>query len=249
MQDAILEQNIRKVLENDTRVTSRIAIKADNCRVCLAGDVKSHRERQAAEQLAMQVSGVLTVQNNLDVEVSSVADDVLQEHVTNRIMLDPDITGEIEIACENGVVSIKRTIDSYWRKHLCETIALTTLGVRAVRNELAVVPSHTIEDQAIAEQLMEALSNSLHTNAENIDVEVDDGRVHLSGHVPTWAACEEVFETALHIPGVSHINREQLMWDKMEARRKATRRRMNGSMTSAADWAGAIREAWMRTNS
>jgi osmotically-inducible protein OsmY len=117
--------------------------------------------------------------------------------------LNPNVkVSGIEIKVDDGAVTLFGTVDAYWKKLYVEDLVSKQPGVRAVRNELAVVPTGVYLDQDVAKAVAEALRRSAFVNAHDINVEVKDGVVVLTGVVSDELARRNVRETAAYTDGV-----------------------------------------------
>jgi hypothetical protein len=50
---------------------------------------------------------------------------------------------------------------------------------------IAIVPSEDISDELLAEDVMDTIDRNLHVNVDDVDVSVVNGRVTLTGAVPS----------------------------------------------------------------
>lgn len=72
-------------------------------------------------------------------------------------------------------------------------------------NRIAVVPSETIDDALIADEIVHALDRNVHTDASAINVKVENGSVTLSGFVSNLQAEQSAISIARHTAGVRDI--------------------------------------------
>lgn len=129
--------------------------------VTLGGAVESSVEKDLAEEIAMSVSGVKDVKNNLSIESNSgarekdkdsesmtkeksdfaraVKDATITAKVKSRLLWNTNTDGlEIDVDTENGVVFLNGTADSSAKKDLAVQIAQNTSGVKKVEDNLKV---------------------------------------------------------------------------------------------------------------
>jgi len=78
-------------------------------------------------------------------------------------------------------------------------------GVQSVTNEIAVVPSQQVRDETIAADIVAALERSASVTADDVTVRVTDGKVTLSGTVPTSAAKRAARKAAVNTAGVKEV--------------------------------------------
>ncbi len=179
--------------------------------VTLSGSVDNLRAKQAAEQDAKNVVGVIHVNNNLIVRPRFIPDDdELESAVSASLRKDPIIDKwQIETVADHGIVYLNGSVDSYFEKLHAEDIASRTQGVIDVENNLIVLdsddayffnyygwntflPPYQIEvnekfmdDEEIRKQIENQLFWSPFVNEDEIEVTVDDGTAILKGEVNT----------------------------------------------------------------
>jgi osmotically-inducible protein OsmY len=63
----------------------------------------------------------------------------LQEHVQKALDWEPSVdSANIGVSVENGVVTLRGDVRSYWEKAAAERVALRVYGVKAVANDVNV---------------------------------------------------------------------------------------------------------------
>ncbi|MCF8052085.1 MAG: BON domain-containing protein [Desulfobacterales bacterium] len=92
-----------------------------------------------------------------------------------------------------------------WKKFHAENIAAREPGVIDIRNDLTVVPTKTIADREIADNILASLKRKSVVNEQDVDVRVENGVVNLTGTVPSPIAGRAVKETARYTPGVMQV--------------------------------------------
>ena len=144
----------------DDRVKARaIEVSTNDGAVTLAGKVASESERQHALSLARSVDGVRDITDKLVLAPESQADPsargsgtaatagamnaVEDTWVTTKIQskyfLDDLVKGRrVDVATENGVVTLSGQVQSQAEKQRAEELARDTDGVARVQNRLAI---------------------------------------------------------------------------------------------------------------
>ncbi|MEA2071699.1 MAG: BON domain-containing protein [Asgard group archaeon] len=212
----LTEENIKKNVVDqlywDDRVdASKIDIDVTGKEVTLKGSVPSYNAREAAVLDAWETPGVSAVHNEIEIEYPTTytvpSDDDIKTKIKNQFDWNPTIDEEkIDIAVENGIVELTGTVDSYWKKIRTKEIASETYGISDIENKLSVVPTDSILDKVIAEDIVEALDRNLLINAEDIDVKVKDGKATLTCSVNNWSQYRAVLNTAERTAGVVDID-------------------------------------------
>ena len=206
--DELIKRDIVNHLIWDNRVdASKIGVEVENGTVTLKGEVPTYLSKLAAESDALDVLGVIHTINELNVSYPSFIpappDEELEENIRTRLAANPDINLlDMEVMVRSGIVTLKGTVDAYWKKFYAEKLIEPEPGVIVIENHLAVVPTEDIIDQQIAEDIMRTIDAKANVEADDINVTVKDGVVTLTGTVPSWTARRSAFDAALYTTGV-----------------------------------------------
>ena len=113
--------------------------------VTMFGSVENENDKAAATRSAMKVSGVKSVQNELQVipDVAAkrieASDDQLQDSVKKRIEERQALKDDnINIEVKNGVVRLSGTVDGFGERMTALTVARSTEGVKSVIDDLRI---------------------------------------------------------------------------------------------------------------
>lgn len=185
----------------------------DNGVVTLEGTVPSAQGHDAAKSMAWSVPGVTQVKDRLSVKfnrgIALPADTDIREAIEQGLRWSPDVGEEnINVVVDSSVVVLEGTVASYWEKDRAEDIAMNRIGVIEVRNRLAVVPTKTEHDRAVAESIESAFARSFHIDEDAIDVKVADGDVTLTGEVSDTRAFNEAADLVRITAGVVSIDNQ-----------------------------------------
>jgi osmotically-inducible protein OsmY len=97
--------------------------------------------------------------------------------------VDPN---DIDVETHQGVVMLTGSVRNLLAKDRATSLAETISGVRAVVNRIDVEPGGTRSDSEIGTAISDALLRDPATESYEVDVEVDDGVVTLTGSVDSW---------------------------------------------------------------
>ncbi|RPJ52864.1 MAG: BON domain-containing protein, partial [Methanobacteriota archaeon] len=192
----------------DTRVdASKVLVRVDNGRVTLTGTVPSYIARTRASSDAWNVSDVVWVENNIAVlplpSVRIVGDEIIRQSVLNALADDPDLDmTDIRISVSDAIVTLEGSVDEFWKRSEAERIACRARGVCDIVNKLTVVPTMSVADKAIADDVRAAIERNSNVNIEDVTINVSDGVVTLSGSVPNWVARRAAVDAAEFTRGV-----------------------------------------------
>ncbi len=207
-----ITNDIKDQLVWDDQVIStdiQVEVSGDG-KVTLKGSVPSFSARRAAEADAWSVLGVTSVDNQLSIEypttVSLPSDEEVQSNIENVLLWNASIdSAEIGVSVIAGIVTLKGTVDSFWAKLKAEDLASDVVGVLSVVNNLAVVLTESYVDKDIAQDIVDSLERKASVNASDVDVIVENGKVTLSGAVPTFTAWSAAYDAARYTAGVIDV--------------------------------------------
>jgi len=176
--------------------------------VVLKGSVDGYFSKQAAGIDAQSIKGVRQVDNQLRIRGTTPA--TAREEILDRVEQVLAVRSEVNlhslrVFMEGDVLFLEGVVDAYWKKQLAEELAYQVQGVTEVENRIGVTPATGGGDEIIARNVLEALRRRDQLAAESVDVRVEDGRVRLSGSVPTWMARNAAYEAALYTDGVVEV--------------------------------------------
>jgi osmotically-inducible protein OsmY len=209
--DELIKKDVVDQLTWDDRIdASKIAVAVDKGTVTLKGEVPTYLSKSAAETEAMGVLGVTDVINQLIVRYPPskpfATDGEIQKRIAAKLATDPDIDLlEMDVSVDAGVVTLKGTVDTYWKKIHAENLVAPEAGVVRIDNHIAVAPSEDLIGQEIAKDIVDSLERKTMIRADDVTVEVRGGNVTLMGTVPNAAARRAAYESALYTYGVINI--------------------------------------------
>jgi hyperosmotically inducible protein len=208
--------------------------------VLLAGSAKTFSAHLSAVETASHVAGVRRVASEVkspdtlsDAEVrrGTVADAMTESsRATSRVMDDMRITSatkvrlladsetpalDINVDTHDGVVTLFGTVSTEAQKQAAEANARKVSGVKSVKNDLQVVASSRQEavsakDDDLEKAIESALDKRDSLSDADIDVEVKNGVVRLTGSVPSEADRITAAVVARSTPGVRSVLAEDL---------------------------------------
>ncbi|MGK7395227.1 MAG: BON domain-containing protein [Candidatus Cyclobacteriaceae bacterium M3_2C_046] len=212
-----IKQDIVDQLVWDNRLEDvQIDVDYNGTTARLSGKVHSYNVRQAAEADALQIEGVLSVDNQLAVDAShqidAPTDQEIQNHVKDSIYWNNRIDySKIDVVVEDKVATLAGSVDAFWKKNLAADLAYGVNGIRNVNNKLSIVPTRERKDELIAKDVMAALSRNNQVDESRVTVNVNDGQITLSGAVNTWSENNAAYESALYAKGVRDIKNDILV--------------------------------------
>jgi osmotically-inducible protein OsmY len=210
--DETIKKEVVDQLYWDNRVDADdVTVHVDNGVVTLKGTVPTHGARSSAVTDTWMIDGVTSVEDQIDVELAPTVeiptDAEIRNNIQNILSWNTDIdVMDIDISVEGGVVTLEGTVDEYWKKWKAVELVSDVSGVIDVLDEMTVVPTGSFIDKDIAETINDALDRNLYIDAEDITVEVEHGRVTLTGVVPTNFVRSKAGDIASYTAGVIDVH-------------------------------------------
>ena len=206
--DVQIQKDVLDELRWDTRVSApEVGIEVDKGIVTLTGTVTNYMKRIAAQEAAHRVAGVRDVANDIIVKVSGITMDTeIAQTVRNALKWDVAVPDErITSTVSEGWVTLEGGVDYYSQKQDAEHAVRSLTGVRGVANRINVQPS-TASALEIRKMIESALERHAEREAQRIKVQISEGRVTLTGSVPSWSEKRAVLGAVGHAPGIRDVD-------------------------------------------
>lgn len=207
--DEMLEKQIRQELKWDCRTEgSTLSVHVIEGVVTLAGRVRYYAIKHAAAEATRRIEGVRSVVNDIEVKIpfeDFVGDYEIVRAAKHNFEWDVLIPHkQIEVEAENGKLFLYGTVDCWSQREEVERAASHLRGVKAVINYIKVNAAK-VEPKTVCKAITETIARHSAEEAEQIQVSMHNGVVHLSGAVPTWNERETVVRVAGFAPGVRQV--------------------------------------------
>lgn len=152
--------------------------------VTLEGTVNNILAKEHSIKVAQMVKGVKGVIDKIEVSPIYVSDNVLERNIKNALFKDPATSSyKIHVKANNGVVTLDGEVSSWQEKQIASYVAKGVLGVKEVHNDVDIDLTTERSDFEIEQDIEQALRYNVKVDHVLIDVEVDEGKVTLSGIV------------------------------------------------------------------
>lgn len=207
--DPQIHQAVIEELKWDTLVDETdVGVQVEDGVVTLTGTVKSFAEKHAALNAAFRVAGVTDVANDIEVKVPGdmkKTDTEIAQAVRHALEADVLVPAErIHSIIAAGVVALNGTVGTIVQRDLAERAVRHLAGVRGVMNQIRVVAPEA-DPNAVREAVEAALDRQAEREAEKIDIEIEGGKLKISGPIRSWHARRAVIGAAGHAPGVTSV--------------------------------------------
>jgi osmotically-inducible protein OsmY len=205
--DTLLEFDVRDSLDWDRALDDRrIAVNAEDGHVVLTGSVPSYYDKVRAEEDALTVGGVKTLDNKLLIGAAGAALD--DAHIAeacrtalrhNRFVPEGSVTATIR----NGRATLLGQVRNPFQRQAAEHAVSRIDGVLGIENLIAISPEPIPTD--VAQRIKQAFARSALVDGSKVRVTNDGHTVYLTGSVRSYAAMREAVDTAAGAPGVERV--------------------------------------------
>lgn len=207
--DSEIKQQVLRELKWDSRIAwSEIGVEVFEGVVTLKGTVNSYSKKQAAQEAAHRIAGVLDVANEIDVKPTGEfqrTDSDIASAVRHALQWDALVPDEqIQSTVSDGWVTLEGEVDLWRERQDAETTVLRLEGVVGVTNRITTAP-RTVDVEGLREEIHCALKRRADREADRFRIEVHDGAVELFGRVHSWQEKRAVLGSISHAPGVALV--------------------------------------------
>lgn len=187
--DQQLADAVTKSLERDPGVKLEgVRVKVTDGIVELTGKARDLLTSRRAVRVAELVRGVRAVSDRLDVAVEPRPDPELEANIESALLSNAAADSyEIEAKANDGTVTLTGKVQSFQESQAAQRVAEGVVGVKNVKNELAIDYGAKRHDAEIRADVESRLRWDALVNDGMINVAVRDGKVELSGTVSSAA--------------------------------------------------------------
>jgi osmotically-inducible protein OsmY len=218
-----------------------IGVDVENGIVTLSGRVPNVIAQRRAIRRAENVRGVRAVIDRIEVAPEERSDEALQADVTQALTVDTTTDAyQLEVAVDDGLVTLTGTADSWQEKMLAEHVAGSVQGVLGVENRIAVELGEERPEGEILADVRSRLEHDVRVDPGLIDVAVNGREVVLTGTVGS-AREKSLAASDAWVAGVRDVDASGLdvePWARDRMRREP-------AVPEDAQIESAVRDAWL----
>jgi osmotically-inducible protein OsmY len=205
--DEKLQQGVKEELKWDSRLKGAdIRIFVNEGVVTLTGNVPSLAAKFAAEKSAKGVREVKGLSENIEVKLSfsnQRNDADIAQFASALLAWHVWVPRDVKVTVDNGWLTLTGEVNFNFQKKEAERVLRFLRGVRGVSNLITIMPmAPSCELKAMIEEVFE---RNAEINLQAISVQVNKGRVILSGSVRDLIQREKAELVAWGVPGVFEV--------------------------------------------
>jgi osmotically-inducible protein OsmY len=209
--DSKLQKAVLAELAWEPRIAAaHIGVTAEDGVVTLSGHVASFVERHAVEAAARRVNGVKAVVEAIEVRLAfdgGRGDDDIAAAAIERLAWDASIPRDaIKVSVEKGWVTLSGAVEWFFQKEAAELAVRPLRGVVGLTDQIALHPRANAT--TLSDDILHALGRSWFFDPKTIEVTDKDGKVRLTGVVPSPHARQVAAETAWASPGTVEVQND-----------------------------------------
>jgi len=209
--DSKLQKAVQAELTWEPRLTAaHIGVTAEDGVVTLSGHVLSFVERHAAEAAAWRVNGVKAVVEGLEVRLAfdgGRGDNDIAAAAIERLAWDASVPVDaVKVSVEKGWVTLTGAVEWFFQKESAEAAVRSLRGVVGLTNQIAL--HARANATTLSDDIFHALGRSWFFDPQTIEVTDKNGKVRLSGTVPSPHARQVAAETAWASPGTVEVQND-----------------------------------------
>lgn len=200
----------QELLLNSQVLSQQVDVVVNEGIVSLSGTVNHLLAKDKAAEIAKSIKGVRSVVNNVSVQPIERTDEALHSDIVEALFDDPATDSyEVRVTVDDGTVVLTGNVDSWQEKQLCEEVVKGVIGVKEVKNDISFELNEERADAEILNEINRRLESSVWVDDEFININVEDGKVILSGTVGSAEEKATVY-TKAWVAGVNTVDIENL---------------------------------------
>jgi len=136
------------------------------------------------------------------------SDYAIKKDVLDELDWDPEVeAAKVGIEVTDGAVTMTGAVASYRQQEAARAAAKRVNGVRALvdRLEVELPEQHRLSDEGLAERIAHVLSANVSSAGRNIQADVENGIVTLSGELEHHHQRRNILKNIAHVAGIADV--------------------------------------------
>ena len=194
---------------------TQIGVVVENGIVMLTGIVDDFTKKVVANEAVKKVKGVKAVADDIEVKYGTnyqktdkeIAKAIISAFEWNTSIPEDKITVEVS----NVWVNLSGEVEYTYQKEAAKRVTASILGVKGINNTIQIAAS--VEPVEVKENISRAFKRSATLKAQQINVEIFEDTVKLTGQVHSLSEKRSAQKIAYFTPGVYKVKNELAIID------------------------------------
>lgn len=206
--DDILRREVIAELEWEPHLNAAlIGVAVKDGIVTLNGRVNSYYEKITAEKATKRVKGVRAVVEEIEVYIEGdferTDEDIAQAALRNINWKTTIPEDNIVLKVEKGWITLEGEVEWNYQKQAVQKAVQYLTGVKGVTNKIKITSD--VKPEKLHENIKRSFERSALIDAENVNIEIEDHKVTLTGTVRSWSEKMQAEATVWSAPGVFEV--------------------------------------------
>lgn len=206
-----LQRDVQEELNWEPSVTATgIGVSAKDGVITLTGSVPSYYEKAVAERVVGRVAGVQGIAEELSVRLPTLSertDTDIAASVLNALAWNIAVpTDRAKVRVEDGWITLSGEVEWHFQQLAAENAVVHLMGVKGVTNAITLKPGAATVAAEIKAKIEQAFNRMAVSEASEITVSVQDGKVTLRGRARSWRERDEAVASVWAAPGVTAVD-------------------------------------------
>ena len=144
----------------------------------------------------------------------------VKQDVIDELDWEPEVeASRVGVEVSDGAVTLLGAVDTYRQKQAAHSAAKRVAGVRSLvdRLEIELPIQHRLSDEGLAERIAHVLNWNVSADAKNVQAEVQDGIVTLTGELDYNFQRKNILKNIEHVSGVVNVVDQMTVKPKVSA--------------------------------
>ena len=204
-----LENKVEKTIESYYFDPFNISASSDGI-ITIHGKTSTLFDKLKIGELVSQIEGVQGINNKIEVQIETTPDKIIKDNIQNELELNNVILEpkNIVVDVSGGVVNLSGTVSYFREKLMAQSIASWQEGVIDMTSSIKVLPPYIAKSDENLKQVIADILQKSFSLEKNINYDVSNGIVSISGKASSLYAKNHIQEEIQHLLGVKDVVNE-----------------------------------------